>query len=333
MEESFEYRSLLDRDALRTLQTRKDLPSVIHLGLQVGAFLACIALLVYVSSFPLAAFVTALALGAVWTTFFAPFHESAHQTAFRTRRLNSIAGWITGIPFGMGLTVYREFHFEHHRYTHIPDKDPELAGNATFGQWPITPSAWAYMVAGLWLLWLKVRLMFRLAVSSAAHAELPPPFADPDLRVRVERAAAAGSARGAGRRMDSLRAAAVPCAAGDLADGGAHGAAARSNDSPSHAHDLHLRIRQLVVVEHELPRRASCVACGSMACAAGAQRSGQESSPARILGLLEPADGRAARAGAARRRTRNFGGKVGADPRCAAIRRRIGANAPNHWRS
>ncbi len=182
MEESFEYRSLLDRDALRALQTRKDLPSVIRLALQLGAFLAGIALLVYLSPFAPAAFAAALALGAVWTTFFAPFHECAHQTAFRTRRLNSLAGWLTGIPFGMGPTVYREFHFEHHRFTHIPDKDPELAGNATFAQWPTTPSAWGWMVAGLWLIWLKVRLMLRLAASSTAHTELPPPFADPDLR-------------------------------------------------------------------------------------------------------------------------------------------------------
>jgi fatty acid desaturase len=182
MEQSFEYRPLLDRDTLRALQKRQDLPSLIHLALQLGAFALSIGLVVHASSFPLAALLAAALLGAVWTTLFAPFHECTHQTAFRTRGLNAIGAWLTGIPFGMSPIVYREFHFAHHRYTHDPEKDPELAGAATFAGWPAAPLAWAYMVAGLWLLWLKVRLMFRLAFSSTAHAELMPPFNDPDLR-------------------------------------------------------------------------------------------------------------------------------------------------------
>lgn len=184
MEQSFEYRPLVDRDILRTLQKRQDLPSLIHLTLQLGTFALSIGLVVYVSSFPLAAFLATALLGAVWTTLFAPFHECTHQTAFRTRGLNAIGAWLTGIPFGMSPTVYREFHFEHHRYTHDPEKDPELAGAVTFAGWPTAPFAWAYMIAGLWLLWLKVGLMFRLALSSAAHAKLMPPFDDPDLRAR-----------------------------------------------------------------------------------------------------------------------------------------------------
>jgi fatty acid desaturase len=184
MEESFEHRSLLDRDILRALQKRQDLPSVIHLTVQLVAFVLSIGLVIYLSSFSLAALLAATLLGAIWTTLFAPFHECMHQTAFRTRRLNAIGAWLTGIPFGMAPTVYREFHFAHYRYTHDPEKDPELAGTATFAGWPTTPLAWAYMVGGLWLLWLKVRLMFRLAFSSTARTELTPPFDDPDLRSR-----------------------------------------------------------------------------------------------------------------------------------------------------
>ena len=181
MEENFEYRALLDRDLLRSLQKREDFPSIVHLSLQLGAFVIAIGLVVYVAPVPLMAFLAALALGAIWTALFAPFHECAHQTAFLTRRFNTVGAWLTGIPFGMAPTVYREFHFEHHRYTHDPDKDPELAGPGAFAEWPRAPLAWAMMIAGLWLLWLKVRLMFRLALSSSAHTKLPPPFDDPDL--------------------------------------------------------------------------------------------------------------------------------------------------------
>jgi fatty acid desaturase len=184
MEESFEHRTLLDRDILRSLQKRQDLPSLIHLAVQLGVFILSIGPVIHVSSFSLAALLAATLLGAVWTTLFAPFHECTHQTAFRTKRLNAIGAWLTGIPFGMAPTVYREFHFAHHRYTHDPEKDPELAGAATSAGWPTTPLAWAYMIGGLWLLWLKVRLMFRLTFSSTAQTELTPPFDDPDLRSR-----------------------------------------------------------------------------------------------------------------------------------------------------
>ncbi|HEY2524262.1 MAG TPA: fatty acid desaturase [Candidatus Binataceae bacterium] len=181
MEQSFETRPLVDREILRALQKREDLPSLIRLGLQLGAFALAIVLVVYASSSPITAVPAALLLGAIWMTLFAPFHECAHLTAFRTRRFNTIGAWLTGIPFGMSPTVYREFHFAHHRYTHDPAKDPELLGSATFDGWPNAPLAWAYMVAGLWLLRLKVKLLFRMAFSSPKGTEFGAPFDDPSL--------------------------------------------------------------------------------------------------------------------------------------------------------
>ena len=184
MEETFENQPLLDRDILRALQKRENIRSLIHLALQLGAFALCIGLVVYASPFPVVAACAAILLGAVWATLFAPFHECTHQTAFRSRRLDTIGAWLTGIPFGMSPIVYRDFHFAHHRYTHDPAKDPEIAGIPVLDNWPDSRGAWLYAVSGLWLLWAKVRLMFRLARSSTAHATLPRPFDDPDLRSR-----------------------------------------------------------------------------------------------------------------------------------------------------
>ncbi len=184
MDESFESRPLLDREALRTLQRRQNLPSSIHLTLHLGAFALGIGLLVYVSPIPFAAFFAAILLGAVWATLFAPFHECTHLTAFRSRRLDAIGAWLTGIPFGMAPAVYREFHFAHHRFTHDPAKDPEIAGTPQLSNWPCTPRAWLYAVSGLWLLQQKFQLMFRLALSSTAQAKLPPPWDEPELRSR-----------------------------------------------------------------------------------------------------------------------------------------------------
>ena len=126
MEEAFENRPLLDRNTLRTLQKRHDLPSLIHLALQLAAFALCIGLVVYASPSPMAGACAAVLLGAVWATLFAPFHECTHQTAFRSRRLDTIGAWLTGIPFGMSPIVYRDFHFAHHRYTHDPRRIPKL---------------------------------------------------------------------------------------------------------------------------------------------------------------------------------------------------------------
>jgi fatty acid desaturase len=184
VEESFESRPLLDRDSLRTLQKRQNISSAIHLTIQLATFVLCLGLVFYASSFPLAALLAAILLGAVWATLFAPFHECTHQTAFRSRRLDAIGAWLTGIPFGMSPAVYREFHFAHHRFTHDPAKDPEIAGTPQLTNWPNTPRTWLYTISGLWLLRLKVRGIFRLALSSTTHAKLPPPFDDPELRSR-----------------------------------------------------------------------------------------------------------------------------------------------------
>ena len=75
MEQSFETRPLVDREILRALQRREDLPSLIRLGLQLGAFALAIVMVVYASSSPVTAIPATLLLGAIWTTLFAPFHE------------------------------------------------------------------------------------------------------------------------------------------------------------------------------------------------------------------------------------------------------------------
>jgi fatty acid desaturase len=185
MEESFEHRPLLDRDLLRVLQKRHDFPSALHIALQLGAFGLCIWLVVATSSFAPAAIPAAVLLGAVWASLFAPFHEFTHQTPFRSRRLNLIGAWLTGIPFGMTPTTYREFHFAHHRFTHDPEKDPELGGNATLASWPANPRSWFWMITGLGLLWLKIGLMFRLALLSSANSELPYPWDQRDEWARI----------------------------------------------------------------------------------------------------------------------------------------------------
>ena len=64
--------------------------------------------------------------GIVIVHLFAPFHESTHYTAFRSRRLNTAAGWLTGLVLMLPPTVFRYQHTAHHRYTQDIERDPQM---------------------------------------------------------------------------------------------------------------------------------------------------------------------------------------------------------------
>ena len=68
---------------------------------------------------------------------FAPFHESTHYTAFRTRWLNTAAGWITGLVLMLPPTVFRYQHTAHHKYTQDVERDPQMI--------PIGERRWGFL--------------------------------------------------------------------------------------------------------------------------------------------------------------------------------------------
>ena len=156
MDEQFETRPLLDVTSLRKLQQRKDLPSIIRLAFHLAAFVALI-VTVGKSSFSAPTMLAlSVALAWVWSGLFAPFHECTHRTAFRSPWLNTLSTWLTGIPFLLAPSVYKTFHFEHHRYTQDVDKDPELLNDPRYLHWPMGLKNWLIMATGLGLLTLKL---------------------------------------------------------------------------------------------------------------------------------------------------------------------------------
>ena len=68
---------------------------------------------------------------------FAPFHESTHYTAFRTRWLNSVTGWVTGIVLLLPPMAFRYEHTAHHKYTQDIERDPQMIpmGEHRWGFW------------------------------------------------------------------------------------------------------------------------------------------------------------------------------------------------------
>jgi fatty acid desaturase len=75
--------------------------------------------------------------GIVIVHLFAPFHESTHYTAFRTRWLNTAAGWATGLVLMLPPTVFRYQHTAHHRYTQDIERDPQMI--------PIGEHRWGFL--------------------------------------------------------------------------------------------------------------------------------------------------------------------------------------------
>ncbi|MEM7216244.1 MAG: fatty acid desaturase [Pseudomonadota bacterium] len=85
---------------------------------------------------------------------FTLLHETVHETPFSSPFLSRIAGWICGILIILPPVWFRYFHLAHHRYTHNPEKDPELEGAPidSVGRylWAVTGiSVWKFHIATL----------------------------------------------------------------------------------------------------------------------------------------------------------------------------------------
>ena len=64
--------------------------------------------------------------GIVVVHWFAPFHECAHGTAFRSHWINRAVGWITGTGLFLMPVYFRYEHLAHHSHTQITGDDPEM---------------------------------------------------------------------------------------------------------------------------------------------------------------------------------------------------------------
>ena len=67
-----------------------------------------------------------VAQGYVAAFLFMAVHETAHKTAFRSRGLNLAVGYLSAFIIGLPYEYYCLFHWDHHRYTQDPARDPEL---------------------------------------------------------------------------------------------------------------------------------------------------------------------------------------------------------------
>jgi fatty acid desaturase len=114
----------LDPTFQERLLAKSDGPGLARLAFHAGSILLLgLAIALGVQGWPLL-----LPLQGILIVFlFTLLHETLHETPFRTRALNASVGAVTGFALALGPTWFRYFHFAHHRYTHDPSRDPELA--------------------------------------------------------------------------------------------------------------------------------------------------------------------------------------------------------------
>ena len=127
----------------RDLTEKQDAPGVLRLAVHGGLIVLLAALiLLKVPFWP----VLILPLGILIVFLFTLLHETIHETAFRTEKLNRIVAVVSGFLILLPPAWFRYFHFAHHRYTHDPDNDPELMSPKpeTIAQYLRYLSGWPY---------------------------------------------------------------------------------------------------------------------------------------------------------------------------------------------
>jgi fatty acid desaturase len=153
---------------LRELSVRSDLQGLIRAASHYGVITVMGALIWLVSS----------RYGIVWAlplivaqSYFVAFlfmvvHETAHKTAFRSRGLNLVLGHLSSFAVFLPYEYYCLFHWDHHRYTQDPARDPELLSVPI----PRSDTQLAIAYTGLRQVAFRVGLLLRHAFTGNARS-------------------------------------------------------------------------------------------------------------------------------------------------------------------
>jgi len=157
-----QQREVISKEELKPFKKRNDSSGLIRISTHV-AVIQCTGYLVY------------LALGTHWiwpalvmhgiflNHLFAPVHECAHGTAFKTRWINEAVLWFCGLATIWPPLYFRYDHAGHHTYAQVKGSDPEQIFPP-----PRTLLGYFYVLLGLQLWvrtfgWLLNHAMGRIA--------------------------------------------------------------------------------------------------------------------------------------------------------------------------
>ena len=159
---------LLNSAALRELSARSDLQGLVRAASHYGTIVVVGTLIWLVSSrYGLVWAVPLIVLQGYFVGFlFMVVHETAHKTAFRSRALNLVFGHLSSFTIGLPYEYYCLFHWDHHRYTQDPARDPELL----VGPMPASDTQLAIAYSGLRQVAFRLGLMLRHGLTGNATA-------------------------------------------------------------------------------------------------------------------------------------------------------------------
>lgn len=174
-------RHVLEIGIVRGLSRRSDLRGCIRFATHLAVMAGTGALVWLTEPWWWARIPAMVVHGFTIVTMFAPMHECIHRTAFKTKRLNDVFGWIAGALCFYNATYYWRYHTWHHRYTQDPERDPELSSPP-----PQTLGEYLLHVSGLPFWFNKPRELVRIATGRTGHLAYIPA----DARRRVALSAA-----------------------------------------------------------------------------------------------------------------------------------------------
>ena len=157
----------LSRDALQVFSRKADGPGVRRMAGHLGVLLLTGTIILTAEGGPLIAGAMVLH-GVVMTFLFAPLHESVHRSAFKSRRLNRLAGWLGGAVLILPPRYFGHFHFAHHRYTQDLDRDPELLTAK-----PQSRAGYIWILTGMEYWYRALSGLLRRAAGDASAAFIP----------------------------------------------------------------------------------------------------------------------------------------------------------------
>jgi fatty acid desaturase len=128
---------ILSRNDLRGFMARSNIPAIKWIIAWLITLIAT-GLLVYTSIGTVWLIPAMLGHGILLVHHFSLQHECVHYTVFRTRWLNDLVGYICGLIIMLPHKHFRYEHCDHHTFTQLEGKDPELI--------PLPNSIWTYLL-------------------------------------------------------------------------------------------------------------------------------------------------------------------------------------------
>ena len=159
---------LIEPETLEALRQRRNGPGLWHLGGHLLVLMVSGAAVLAAPDWPLW-LAASLVYGIALVFLFTLEHETIHNSAFASDRLNRIVSTLAGIAVVVPARWFRYFHFAHHRHTQDPARDPELSTPKP-SNWPrylVYLTALPYWVA-------TARTLARMAAGRIEDNYVPP---------------------------------------------------------------------------------------------------------------------------------------------------------------